>query len=175
MSVAVHNQQAAFLARSSREISQTVRIDFHSFLSRVRISVWPSKFCIGEKKPKWAQKPCVQLITRSHLKTVAVAVYNIDCEQNGDTSKHWVSTGPTASQSTCHNEDNHWADIYAQGRDCAVLLMISPSRSIWLVLIMMQMHAMYICFSLQCVSIINILYTICIHNMFYFCLSINLA
>ena len=34
----------------------------------------------------------------------------IDCEQNGDTSKHWVSTGPTASQLTCHGDDNHWAD-----------------------------------------------------------------
>ena len=39
---------------------------------------------------------------------VAVAVYNfyIDCEQNGDTWKHWVSTGPTTSQSTCHDDDN---------------------------------------------------------------------
>ena len=35
----------------------------------------------------------------------------IDCEQDGDTSKHWVSTGPTASQSTCHGDENHWADI----------------------------------------------------------------
>ena len=35
----------------------------------------------------------------------------VDCEQNGDTSKHWIFTGPTASQSTCHSDDNHRADI----------------------------------------------------------------
>ena len=42
----------------------------------------------------------------------AVAMYiYIDCEQNGESQKH-VSTRPTASQSTCHGDDNHWADIY---------------------------------------------------------------
>ena len=43
----------------------------------------------------------------------AVAVY-IDCEQNCDTSKHWVSTGSTASQSICHRYDNYWGDIYEE-------------------------------------------------------------
>ena len=46
---AVRILQATVLAPSSREISQTVRIDCHSFLSRVRISVWSSKILIGEK------------------------------------------------------------------------------------------------------------------------------
>ena len=36
------------------------------------------------------------------------------CEQNGDMFKHWVSMGPTTSQSTCHGDDNHWADIYEE-------------------------------------------------------------
>ena len=36
--------QAAILAPSSREISQTVHIDCHSVLSHVRISVRPSNF-----------------------------------------------------------------------------------------------------------------------------------
>ena len=40
----------AVLARLSREMFQVVRIDCHSFLSRIRISVRPSKFLIGEKK-----------------------------------------------------------------------------------------------------------------------------
>ena len=40
LSVVVHSLQAAVLARSSREMSQTVRIGCRSFLSRVRISVW---------------------------------------------------------------------------------------------------------------------------------------
>ena len=43
----------------------------------------------------------------------AVAVY--DCEQNDDTSKHWVFAGPIASQSlqsTCHGDGNHSAVIY---------------------------------------------------------------
>ena len=51
MSVAVRKLQVAILARSSQEMSQTVRIDCRSFLSRVRISVWPNNFCIGEKQP----------------------------------------------------------------------------------------------------------------------------
>ena len=56
MSVVVRSLQAAVLALSSREISQSVRIDHHSFPSRVRISVWRRKFVIG-KKPKRMQKP----------------------------------------------------------------------------------------------------------------------
>ena len=44
LSVAVRKLQVAILAQSSREISQTVCIDCHSFLSRVRISVGPSNF-----------------------------------------------------------------------------------------------------------------------------------
>ena len=37
---------------SSRDMSQTVHIDHHSFLSRVRISVRPSKLFLGEKPKK---------------------------------------------------------------------------------------------------------------------------
>ena len=37
-----------------------------------------------------------------------------DCEQNGDTTKNWISTGPTASRSTLHGDDNNWADIYGE-------------------------------------------------------------
>ena len=51
-SVAVRSLQAAVLARSSWEISQTVRIDCHS----VRISVRPSKFCTDDKYPKTSKK-----------------------------------------------------------------------------------------------------------------------
>ena len=36
--------QATVLGQSPREISQTVCIHCHSFLSHVRISVWPSTF-----------------------------------------------------------------------------------------------------------------------------------
>ena len=35
-----------------------------------------------------------------------LAVY-CEVEQNGD-------TGPTASQSACNGDDNHWADIYEE-------------------------------------------------------------
>ena len=44
----------------------------------------------------------------------AIAGVYIDCEQNGDTTKHCISTGPTASQSTFHGDDNNWADIYGE-------------------------------------------------------------
>ena len=45
--------QVAIIVGSSREISQTVRMNCRSFLSRVRISVRPSKLFLGEnhKKP----------------------------------------------------------------------------------------------------------------------------
>ena len=39
LSLAVRHLQVAILVRSSREISQTVRIDCHSFIARGRISV----------------------------------------------------------------------------------------------------------------------------------------
>ena len=44
----VRKLQVAILARSFREMSPTVRIDWHSFLPRVRISVRRSKFFIDE-------------------------------------------------------------------------------------------------------------------------------
>ena len=47
-----HKLQVAILARSSREMSQTVRIVWQYILSRVLVSVWPSNFVICEKHPK---------------------------------------------------------------------------------------------------------------------------
>ena len=44
MSVGVRKLHVAILARSSREMSQTVRIVWQYILSRVRVSVWPSIF-----------------------------------------------------------------------------------------------------------------------------------
>ena len=55
------------------------------------------------------QKPSVLLIARLRLTTtgmaVAVCTY-IDCEQNSDTSKIWVSTGPTSSPHSTNSDDN---------------------------------------------------------------------
>ena len=83
--VAVRSLQAAVLGRSSREISQTVRIDCHSFLSCVLISVWPGRFFVGEN-PKNERKN----------RGAAIACVYMDCEKNGDTSKHWISTVPAS-------------------------------------------------------------------------------
>ena len=58
LSVGVRKRQVAILARSSREISQTVRIDWQYILSRVRVSVRPS-MCftfIRENPPKTIAK-----------------------------------------------------------------------------------------------------------------------
>ena len=52
LSVAVSNLQVAILARSSREMYQTVCIDWKHFLSRVHILVRPRHFFIREKHPK---------------------------------------------------------------------------------------------------------------------------
>ena len=55
--VAVRCVQVAVLVRSSREISQTVRIDCHSFLSGVRSSVLPSNnHCLIRGKTKASSK-----------------------------------------------------------------------------------------------------------------------
>ena len=51
-SVSVSKRQAAILARSSREMSQTVRIDLKHILSLVHVLVQPRNFCIHEKHPK---------------------------------------------------------------------------------------------------------------------------
>ena len=61
MSVDVRKPPAAVLARSSREIYQTVRIDCHCFLSHVRTSFRPSNL-YRQNPPKRAQKPSIQLI-----------------------------------------------------------------------------------------------------------------
>ena len=49
----IETLQVAIIAGSPPEISQTVRMDCRSFLSRVRISVRPSKLFLGNnpKKP----------------------------------------------------------------------------------------------------------------------------
>ena len=44
----IETLQVAIIAGSSQEIPQTVRMDCQSFLSRVRISVRPSKLFLGE-------------------------------------------------------------------------------------------------------------------------------
>ena len=51
-SVAVCKLQVAILAQSSRELSQTVRIDWMQILSRVRVSVRPSNFFVRENHQK---------------------------------------------------------------------------------------------------------------------------
>ena len=73
-SVAVCSLQAVVHPRSSRDMSQTVHINSHFFLSRVRISVRPSTFFIGGNSKK---NRSVQLIAMSCLTTfgAAVAVY----------------------------------------------------------------------------------------------------
>ena len=49
--------QVAILARSSREMSQTVHIDWKHNLSRVRVSIRPRKKFIREKHPKLSRIP----------------------------------------------------------------------------------------------------------------------
>ena len=44
LSLVVHKLHVAIIARSPRDMSQTVHIDCHSLLSRVRISVRPSYY-----------------------------------------------------------------------------------------------------------------------------------
>ena len=48
----IETLQVAIIAGSSPDISQTVRMNCQSFLSRVRISVRPSKLFLGENPPK---------------------------------------------------------------------------------------------------------------------------
>ena len=50
LSAGVSKHQVAIIARSSREMSRTVRIDLQYTLSRVRVSVRPSIF-YTRKKP----------------------------------------------------------------------------------------------------------------------------
>ena len=52
LSVGVRKLQFAILARSSREMSLTVRIVWEYIMSRVRISVRPQHFCICQKHSK---------------------------------------------------------------------------------------------------------------------------
>ena len=56
LSVFANYRHTAVLAPSSREISQSVRIECHLFLSRVRILVRHSKLFIGENPKYGGQK-----------------------------------------------------------------------------------------------------------------------
>ena len=56
-SVGVSKLQVAIIARSSRVMFQTVRIDWKHILSRVRVSVRPSNCFIREKHPKLSRIP----------------------------------------------------------------------------------------------------------------------
>ena len=75
-SLAVSNLQVAILARSSREMSQTVRIDWKHFLSRVRVSVRPSNFFIRENTQKLSRRQCLLnvavTVDRSPATTLAI-------------------------------------------------------------------------------------------------------
>ena len=83
LSVTVRKQPIAILVRSSREISQTVRIGCHTILSRVCISVWFSKFFIGEKQapthecPVDSQRKFVRVIylTNHHFDNICSVLY----------------------------------------------------------------------------------------------------
>ena len=57
-SVAVRKLQVGIIARSSREMSQTVLLDWPHFLSRVCVSVRPINVFIREKHQKNALKRC---------------------------------------------------------------------------------------------------------------------
>ena len=62
-SVAVRKLQVAILARSSREMSPTVRIDWQYNLSWVHISVHPSKFFIREKHDELSGRPSLAQVS----------------------------------------------------------------------------------------------------------------
>ena len=57
LSVDFSTLQVAILARSSWEMSETVRIEWKHILSRVRVSVRPSNVFIREKHPKLLRIP----------------------------------------------------------------------------------------------------------------------
>ena len=66
LSVDVSKLQVAILARLSREMSQTVRIDCNdcrSFLSRVRISAQASNYLYAKNTQKLSRKPSLMQLT----------------------------------------------------------------------------------------------------------------
>ena len=112
-SAGVSKLQVAILARSSREMSQTVRIDWKHILSRVCVSVRPRNFFIREKHPKLSRipsHPCQCLVylketPTCHCSPVTVdqsPVYNVGAYMSSDNSDHIGPSGVRLSQ----NGDN---------------------------------------------------------------------
>ena len=96
-SVGVSKLQVAILARSSREMSQTVRIDWKHILSRVRVSVRPSNFFIHEQHPKLSRIPsrpdqCL-FEWRGHCSPVTVDRSPATTYMSGDNSDHIGPSG----------------------------------------------------------------------------------
>ena len=76
--VVVRQLQDAIIARSSRETSQTVRIDWHSFLSQVRIWVRPSTFLLVKKtQTKTIHKLFKFFYTKNHW----LRIYLYTCDR----------------------------------------------------------------------------------------------
>ena len=64
------------------EICQTVRIDCHFFLSRIRISVRPSNFFIGEKTPNKLG------LSRKRSRRTSVQLNEPATDRNGSNYSH---------------------------------------------------------------------------------------
>ena len=91
-SVGVGKLQVAIIVPSSREMSQTVRINRKHILSRVRVSIRPSNFCVREKHPKLSRIPsrprqCRNLpLFAGHGRSIASD--NVGDYMSGDNSDH---------------------------------------------------------------------------------------
>ena len=72
--------KVAIVARSSREISQTVRIDWQYIMSRVRVSVRPGNVFIKKTNQKLSRKPS--------LVQVSVECRSIASDISGDNRYH---------------------------------------------------------------------------------------
>ena len=86
--------RSPILARPTREISQTVRTDCHSYLSQVRISVRPSKCVIGEN-------PKTTIAKIEWLRVCSVVGFVLLLHSFRSRVTSWVTPTPVMSSLIC--------------------------------------------------------------------------
>ena len=90
------NCQVTILARSSREMSLTVRIIWQYILSRVRVSIRPSIFLYEKNMTKLPRKPTFAYLTVEW--TSGAAGYNALSDGHG-----WMARDPSLCRYNCVN------------------------------------------------------------------------
>ena len=120
MSVAVIKPQVAILARSSREMSQTVHIDSKHFVSRVRVSVRPRHFVTRKTIKNYCEyrvacttvhlnepaTPVSAVMVERHRPVATTAIIAAKTVKSNNSKREFIPSRQVAPYVTNHTESD---------------------------------------------------------------------